>query len=263
MNFYKKILELEAQGEPVVLCTIVSSKGSTPRRTGSKMLVYSDGATEGTIGGGEMESLVIDVALQSLFGSGKPDLLSYSFVDPQRGDPGVCGGSMEVYVEPILPQPSVLIFGAGHVGRALAELAQWLGVYVILADDREEIIGDFKESDADEIHLLPAEELAEKITIHSRTAVVLTTRGVALDVASLPAILKTPAAYIGVIGSRRRWQTALKKLQEAGVSDADLARIVSPIGLEINAETPEEIALSVMAEITMLRQGGDGKRMGV
>ena len=102
----------------------------------------------------------------------------------------------------------------------------------------------------------------EKSTIHSRTAVVLTTRGIDLDVTCLPAILKTPAAYIGVIGSRRRWQTTRKKLQEAGVSDADLARIVSPIGLEINAETPEEIALSVMAEITMLRQGGDGKRMG-
>lgn len=258
---YQKVSELEREGIHAALCTVVAASGSTPRGTGSKMLVFADGRFEGTIGGGEMESRVIEAALDSL-SSGQPQLLSYQFSDPERGDPGVCGGQMEVYVEPVMPPEKVVVYGAGHVGRKVAELAHWLGLQVALLDDRAEMIDEVKGMDVAS-HLVVPGELARQAAIHARTAVLFTTRNVEVDAVSLPEVLKSEAAYIGVIGSRRRWQTAVKKMLKAGVDAAALARVVSPMGLEIEAETPEEIAVSILAEVIMALRGGDGSRMGM
>lgn len=254
------VAELESQGGFGALCTVIKSSGSTPRRSGSKMLVYSDGGIEGSVGGGEMENMVIQEALDAIQ-ENHPRIVSYELVDPRRGDPGVCGGNLEVYVEPINPNPTLVIVGAGHVGKAVAHLAGWLGYRVVVSDDRPEYSDPEHVPDADAYYPIPLSQLPEKITIHPNTYLVLTTRNAQIDIEGLPPILESPAAYIGVIGSKRRWETTRKALLKNGISDENLKKIVSPMGLELNAETPEEIALSIMAEIVMLRQGGDGKRM--
>lgn len=260
MSIYRQVAELEARGETVVLCTVVCTNGSTPRRAGSKMLVFPDGGTRGTIGGGEMESRVVEEALAALT-DGQPRKLDYAMTDPQRGDPGVCGGQLEVYVEPILPQPTVVVIGAGHVGKAVAELAHWMGFQVVVSDDRQSFATEANIPDADHYHVGEATDLIGEVKIHSQTFLILTTRNLGVDVKALPSLLESDAAYIGVIGSRRRWETARKKLKKIGVAESDLARVVSPMGLELNAETPEEIAVSILAEIVMLRRGGAGGRM--
>jgi xanthine dehydrogenase accessory factor len=260
LSIYQKMAELEKQQTPFVLCSVVHTQGSTPRGAGSKMIVLENGEFIDTIGGGEMENRVITAA-QAAFQDGQPRLLSYNFSDPQRGDPGVCGGQMEVYVEPNLPPPTLVVVGAGHVGQAVAHLANWLGFRVVVSDDRPEFSSQESVPDADRFHTGPLSELPAFMPIKPWTYIVLTTRGVDVDVEGLPLLLNSQAAYIGVIGSRRRWSMACKKMLVQGISQAELDRVHSPIGLELNAETPEEIAVSIMAEIIMQRRGGDGRPM--
>jgi xanthine dehydrogenase accessory factor len=261
-SVYQALADLEQKGEGGVLCTIIRSRGSTPRHAGSKMLVFSDGRFIGTVGGGEVESRVISEALQSL-SHGQPRLLSYSMVNPAEGDPGVCGGTLEVYLEPVLPKPTLLIIGGGHVGKAVAHLAKWLNFRVLVSDDRVEFCTPEFNPDADAYYPVQMAELPQHLQITTQTYIVLTTRGVSVDIVGLPELLNTPATYIGVIGSKRRWLTTRTTLLEAGVPEEKLAKVVSPIGLELNAETPEEIAVSILAEIVMLRNGGSGDRMHI
>ena len=260
MSVYQAVAELEASNGSGALCTIVRSQGATPRHTASKMLVYLDGRITGSVGGGELENRVIAEALSAM-ADGKPRIVAYGMADPARGDPGICGGQVEVYVEPILPRPAILLIGAGHVGRAVAHLAHWLGFYVIVSDDRAELCTAENVPEADAYYPLPMVELPAHIDVNRWMAIVLTTRGSDVDVEGLPALLDTPASYIGVIGSRRRWEITRKQLLERGVSAEQLARVHSPIGLELNAETPEEIAVSILAEILMLKLGGHGRAM--
>ena len=168
---------------------------------------------------------------------------------------------MEVFVEPILPTPMLVVVGGGHVGKAVAYLGKWLGFRVVISDDRAEFCTPEANPDADEFYPLPLAELPLQLSITPQTAIVLTTRGSNVDVAGLPALLDTQAGYIGVIGSRKRWNTTVKELNQQGISDEKLERIHSPIGLGIGAETPEEIAVSIMAEILMLRGSGSGLPM--
>ncbi len=259
-TFFQALAGLEQSGEGGVLCMIVSSRGSTPRRAGSKMLVYPDGSFIGTVGGGEVESRVIREALESLR-EGRPRLLNYDMVDPSQGDPGVCGGQLEIYVEPILPQATLLIIGGGHVGKAVAHLAGWLNFRVAVSDDRPEFCTPEANPDADAFYPVPMQEIPAHLKINPQTYIVLTTRGAGVDIDGLSPLLDSPAAYIGVIGSRRRWMVTRKGLLEAGVPAEKLDRVHSPMGLELNAETPEEIAVSIMAEIIMLRNGGSGEQM--
>ncbi len=156
---------------------------------------------------------------------------------------------------------TLVVIGGGHVGAAVAHLADWLGFRIVVSDDRPEFASSDAVPEADEIHSGPMADLPSQLDINENTYLVLTTRGVDVDVPGLPALLETPAAYIGVIGSRRRWETTSKALLDHGVSQEALARVRSPIGLELNAETPEEIAVSILSEIIMLRQGGTGDSM--
>jgi len=260
MSIYRAIAELEEKNGCGALCTVIRSKGSTPRHSGSKMLVYPDGTIQGTIGGGELENRVIAEARQALQ-DGISRLLEYNMADPNRGDPGVCGGQLEVFVEPMLPKPTIVIIGAGHVGKAVAHLAHWLGLRVIVNDDRDEFCTPTSIPDGDEFYPIPMSELSQELEITPWTYLVLTTRGVNVDIEGLPTLLESPAGYIGVIGSQRRWMTARDQLIKRGVTEEKLDRVRSPIGLELNAETPEEIAVSIMAEIIMLSHGGDGSVM--
>lgn len=259
-TIYQVLCEIETKHQSAALCTVVKTNGSTPRHSTSKMLVYPDGHILGTIGGGELENRVRQEALASLQ-DGKPRLLSYNMTDPSRGDVGVCGGQVEVFVEPILPPPMLVVIGGGHVGKAVAHLAKWLGFRVAISDDRPEFCTPEANPNADEFYNCPLAELPLHLTINSQTYLVLTTRGLLIDAAGLPALLETPAAYIGIIGSKRRWAETCKLLNQAGISDEQLKRVHSPIGLSIGAETPEEIAVSILAEILMLRGGGSGRQM--
>lgn len=226
------------------------------------MLVYPDGRTEGSVGGGELEGRVI-LAAQEALAEGAPRTLEFSMVDPQRGDPGVCGGTVKIFIEPILPPPTIVVVGAGHVGRAIVHLAKWLGFRVVVSDDRAELCTPEAVPGADVYLPCPMADIPSQLPMTPFHYLVLTTRNVMVDLGGLPTLLDTPASYIGVIGSKRRWTTTRNKLREAGVSDEKLGRIVSPMGLELKAETPEEIALSILGEIIMLRRGGDGKRMSL
>ncbi len=259
-TIFQALASLEQNGEGGALCMIVSSRGSTPRHIGSKMLVYPDGQFIGTVGGGEVEARVIQEALESLQ-EGQPRLLKYDMVDPAQGDPGVCGGQLEVYVEPILPQATLVIIGGGHVGKAVAHLAHWLKFRVAVSDDRAEFCTPEANPDADAFYPVQMADLPGLLKITSQTYIVLTTRGAGVDIEGLAPLLDTPAAFIGVIGSRRRWAVTRKGLIDAGVPEDKIKRVHSPIGLELNAETPEEIAVSILAEIIMLRNGGSGQQM--
>ena len=259
-SLYRYLGELEQSGQPAVLATIIRARGSTPRHAGSKMLILPDGRVEGTIGGGEMESRVMAEARAAL-ADGQPRIMHYSLVDPKAGDPGVCGGEVEIFVEPLFSAPTVLVVGAGHVGRAVAHLAKWLGFRVAVADDRPDFANAESAPGADAYLSVPLAELPKQLEIRPDTYIVLSTRNMGIDVEGLPALLETPAGYIGVIGSRRRWASAMQALEAKGVSRENLARVHSPMGLELNAETPEEIAVSILAEIIMIRNGATGAMM--
>lgn len=254
------VLKSKNSGEPVVMATIVRDSGSVPRHAGSKMLVFPDGKIMGTIGGGEMENRVIAEGLECLK-KHEPTMLHYELSDPAQGDPGVCGGQVDIFMEPILADPAVLVIGCGHVGQAVVELAHWLGFRVIACDDRADLCNPEKTPFADEYLVAVPEEVPTKASIHHQTYIAAVTRGVPFDVQMLPALLKSPAPYIGVIGSRRRWATAVKSLHESGVTDDELARVHAPIGLELQAETPREIAVSIMAEIIAVQRKGTGASM--
>lgn len=257
---YQAIAEVERNHEHAALCTVVSSEGSTPRHVGSKMLVFPDGRFVGTVGGGDLEHRVLDEAWMAI-AEGRPRLLHYSMSDPTRGDPGVCGGQVEVFVEPILPPPSVVVVGGGHVGKAVAHLAKWLGFRVAVSDDRPEFCNKEAIPDADAFYVCSMAELPSRMKIDRRSYLVLTTRGSSVDVDGLPALVDAHPAYVGVIGSRRRWAMTLKELEARGVSKERMAEVRSPMGLELQAETPEEIAVSIMAEILMVRDRGTGRSM--
>jgi xanthine dehydrogenase accessory factor len=242
---------------PVALATVVGTRRSVPRRAGAKMLVFEDGRQLGTVGGGGLERRVVETACESLV-TGRPVTLEVDLVDPARGDPGVCGGTVSVYVEPVMPRPHVVVVGCGHVGSAVIQLAHWLGCRVTAVDDREQVADPTNLADADVVLAGPLTESLAAARIDERSHVIVVTRDVGLDVEVLAGALVTPARTIGVMGSARRWSTARSRLAEQGVPDEQLARVSSPIGLDIDAETPEEIALAIMAEIVGGRRGEPG-----
>lgn len=236
---------------PVVLATVVGTRRSAPRHSGTKMLVFAGGETVGTIGGGEMEARVIAAAGEVL-SDRRPRLLEYALVDPQRGDPGICGGEVEIYLEPYMPRHTVYVVGCGHVGRGVVDLAHWLGYRTVAIDDRPEVFAAEALANADEQVTGSLGDLDEEVP--EDASIVLVTRNVDLDVAALPEALASPARYIGVMGSTTRWRSVASRLADAGVPAADLERVHSPIGIEMNAETIEEIAVSIMSEIIQVNR---------
>jgi xanthine dehydrogenase accessory factor len=256
-DVYGALMELKGSGRSAALCTVIRTAGSVPRREGAKMLVYLDGRTVNTVGGGELEARIIHRALE-IIAARRAVVLSIPLVDPERGDAGVCGGEMEVFIEPVLPEPTVLVVGCGHVGKEVASLAKWLNFYVVVTDDRAEFCNPEWVPDADRYlpGLIP--EALTDFEITEQTYVAAVTRGVKADTAALPHLLRSAAPYVGVIGSRRRWTVAVEELRELGVDDALIRRAHAPIGLDVGAETPREIAVSIMAEILAQRQNAGG-----
>ena len=259
-DVFRALLEAREKGLPVALATVIRTQGSMPRHAGSKMVVYSDGRIVGTVGGGTMEARVIEAAQQAI-ATGESSVSSYRLNDLKDGDPGVCGGTAEIFVEPILTRPTLVVVGCGHTGKALAELAKWLDYRVIVSDDRAEFCNPTAIPNMDDYLVVPSNELAEKLPLGPHTYIAAVTRGMMVDLELFPQLLGANIPYLGVIGSRRRWALTVKELEARGVSREQLARVHAPIGLELNAETPQEIAVSIMAEIIMIRRGGTGTPM--
>jgi len=234
------------RGEPLVLATVVATRRSVPRHAGTKMLVFGDGRFLGTVGGGALESGVI-VEAGAALRDGRTRLLEYSLLDPEHGDPGVCGGEVNVYLEPYMTPHTVFVVGCGHVGKAVLDLAGWLGYRTVATDDRPDMVTEALLPNVD--IRLPG-SIRDALSAHDvteNTSIIVVTRSTDVDADVIPALLATPARYIGVMGSRRRWDMTRDRLAAAGV--ADLERIHSPIGIDLNAETLEEIAVSILAEV--------------
>ena len=252
-NVSQALVEALENNKPVALATVVKTRGASPRNPGAKMLVYPNGSIVGSVGGGEMEMRVIAAAKDALR-DGEPRYLDMNLSNEDRGDPLICGGEMEIFVEPLLVAPRMVLVGAGHVGAACAQLAKFLGFHVVVLDDRPEFVTPENFPHADE--RIAGDIVAEiaKLEITPRTYVVFVTRAHTLDAALLGAIVEKNAAYIGMLGSQRRVLTVKKMLKEKGVSEAALDRVHAPIGIEIHAETPQEIAVSIMAEVIQAKR---------
>ncbi len=261
-NLYPEIYALGKANESFAVCTVVGAAGSSPRHAGAKMVVRPNGSIIGTIGGGEMEHRVIKSALGCLE-TGKATLLEYHLNDLEKGDPGVCGGQVTIFIEPNLPAPKLIVLGAGHVGKALAKLAKWLGFWVAISDDRADLCTPDLVPDADAHIVCPMTDLPNHINLDKQSYLLLTTRGVKIDIPGLPALLESQAGFIGVIGSKKRWITTRNELVSRGISDNLISKVRSPIGINIHAETPEEIALSIMAEVLIFKNSTQGELMDI
>ncbi len=246
-DILQRLIDLKTAGKPVCYCVVIKTMGSVPRHAGTKMLVFPDGRSEGTVGGGGVEQAAREAALES-FKDGRPRTVHYSLKADDDASLGVCGGEMEVYIEPLLPADMLLIIGAGHVGRALAQAAKPLGFQIVVVDEREILLDPVVFDGCRLIHAKMA-ELPGLLPIGPRTFIVDVSHGSDVDIAGLPAILSTEPAYIGVIGSKKRWASTLAGLRNQGVSEEQISKAKSPIGLAIKAETPEEIAISILAEV--------------
>jgi xanthine dehydrogenase accessory factor len=248
-SLYAILADCQARGEAAVLAIIVATQGSTPQKIGAKMVVRADGPTVGTVGGGLLESRVKEAA-QDVLRAGQPKMLE---VDLTTGEEGICGGRVSVYLEPVLPPPSLLILGAGHVGQALAALAAFVGLAVTLADTRDlqpapalpgvrwHKLQDYHQPFAD----LP--KAAEEY-------IVIATASHHYDLEALRAALRTPAKYIGLLGSNRKKSVFAQQLLAEGFAPEDLARVHAPVGLDLGAVTPAEIAVSITAQLIALRR---------
>lgn len=261
LQVYEALVHAQKHGIPSALATIIETTGSIPRHAGSKMLIHQDATFVGTVGGGAMESLVIASAL-NVIKTGQAQTETYRLNNLEDGDPGICGGSAKIFIEALAIAPTLLVIGGGHVGKATAELGKWLGYRVILSDDRPEYCNETYISGLDKYIVCTPAEITQFTTIDARTYIAAVTRGLPVDIDLIPALLETDAPYIGLIGSQRRWILTVEALKEKyGYEDLQLSRIHAPIGLELEAETPKEIALSILAEITMIRRGGTGQPM--
>jgi xanthine dehydrogenase accessory factor len=250
-------LRAEARGERAALVTVVATEGSTPQKAGARMLVHADGRIVGTIGGGCLEAEMTWRAREAIEG-GRPRLVSYDLTPEQAGEDGlVCGGRMQVFIEPIEGTPVLCLFGAGHVAQPLARMAKACGFRVELADDRVRFANPERFPEADLIVVDPFAAAAEKMTLGANSYAVVVTRGHKGDGEALRAVLGRGLRFVGLLGSRPKVVHLFAALREQGVAPAELATVHAPLGLEIGAQTPEEIAVSILAEMIAVRRGVD------
>jgi xanthine dehydrogenase accessory factor len=253
-DIYEEITNIKAAGDTAALATVVSVKGSTPRAIGSKMLIKHDGTITGSIGGGCIEAEVWQNAMKVIL-ENTPKLLNYDLTGREDSPEGlICGGTMQIFVEPIVPEPVVYILGAGHIGFAVSKIAAIAGFKVVVVDDRPAYASKERFPDAGKLHVGEPEEIIPQLRLNKVCYVVIACRGHLEDQRTLAQALKTPARYIGMIGSKKKVKTIFENLKAEGVTQDDLNRVHAPIGLPIAAETPEDIAISIIAEIVDIRR---------
>ena len=255
-------LRAEETGEPAALVTVVATEGSTPQKAGAKMVVYPDGRLVGTIGGGCVEA-EMTLRARGVIETRKPQLASYDLTPDQAGEDGlVCGGRMQVFIEPIEGTPILCLFGAGHVAQPLARMAKSAGFRVEVADDRVKFANRERFPEADLIVVDDYSAAAEKMTLGPKSYAVVVTRGHGGDASALEAVLGKGLRYVGLLGSTPKLVHVVSALEEKGVSREDLAAIRCPLGVEIGALTPEEIAVSILAEMIAVRRSVDPAAIG-
>ncbi len=254
MDIYEEIVALRRAGRRAALATIVSVRGSIPSFETAKMLVRDDGSILGTIGGGCVEAEVWQAA-REVMEQEKPRTLTFNLNQNPKYDTGlVCGGTLEIFVEPILPVSVLYIFGAGHVANNLYKVARIAGFDVVVADDRESYANRERFPEAREIYSDEFDETFKKADPTESSFIVIVTRGHRDDMRVLRWAVDTPARYVGMIGSKRKVITIYKELQAEGVAPERFDHVHAPVGLDIGAITPEEIAVAVVAEMIAVRR---------
>lgn len=254
MDVYEELVRLRRLGQKCALATIVEARGSIPSYETAKLLVREDGSITGTIGGGCVEAEVWNAAREALH-TGQPRRLTFNLDQDAAYDNGlICGGQLEVFVEPVLPQPRAIIFGAGHISKGLAKIAALAAFGVSVVDDRESFANRERFPEADEVLAGEYEQVFDRLQITESCYLIIVTRGHRDDMRVLRWAAGTPARYVAMIGSKRKVISVLKELEKEGVPRDFLERIHAPMGLEIGALTPEEIAVSVVAEMIAVRR---------
>jgi xanthine dehydrogenase accessory factor len=254
VDIFEQIVELRRQGRRGAIATIVNVRGSIPSFQTAKMLVRDDGSIVGTIGGGCVEADVWQAA-REVMESEKPRTLKFDLNQDPKYDTGlVCGGTLEVFVEPVLPPALLYLFGAGHVGINLCRTAAPAGFDVIVTDDRSSYATKERFPAAREVHALDFDEAMQRLDPNEASYIVIVTRGHRDDMRILRWAVQTRARYVGMIGSRRKVIEISKALEAEGLPAHLFERVHSPIGLDIGAVTPEEIAVAITAELIAIRR---------
>ena len=254
MDIFEEIVRMRRAGERGALATIVHTNGSIPSYESSRMLVREDGSIAGTIGGGCVEADVW-AAAKEVIQAEQPRKMTFNLNHEAEYDAGlICGGTLEIFVEPILPQPTLYIFGGGHVSSAVARVASSAGFAIGIADDRDQHSRTAERFPmAGEIYTT-YEEAYEKIKPNASSYLLIVTRGHKDDMRVLAWAVRTEARYIGMIGSKRKVISVYKALEREGFSAEEFERVHAPVGLDIGALSPEEIAVSITAELIAVRR---------
>lgn len=250
LEIYEEMARLARQGEPFCLATVIAHEGSAPRKTGAKMLFRSDGSMLGTVGGGRVETETMQAARQVLAG-GAPRTVEF-VLNEENGF--ACGGRMSVFVESSGRRPLLVLFGAGHVGRAVTRLAHGCGFRVTVVDDRPECTVQELLPGAERIICSGAGDAFRDLSLGKESFVVIATPDYVSDFAAVRGCLGSDAGFIGLLGSRRKREALLTTLEQEGFDAAQRGRIVTPVGLDIGAESPEEIAVSIVGQLIAVRK---------
>jgi xanthine dehydrogenase accessory factor len=253
VDLFEEIVKMRRAGQRAALATIVHTNGSIPSYESSRMLVREDGSISGTIGGGCVEAEVW-AAAKDVMQKESPRKMVFNLNNEASYDNGlICGGTLEVFVEPILPQPVVYLFGGGHVSMAVAKAAHAAGFGIAVVDDRESFANKERFPMAQDVHT-SYEDAFAKIQPNVATYLTIVTRGHKEDMRVLAWAVRTDARYIGMIGSKRKVLSVYKALEEEGYKPEEFERVYAPMGLEIGALSPEEIAISIVAELVAVRR---------
>lgn len=248
-------LRAEREGGGAALVTVIATEGATPRKAGAKMLVSADGRIVGTIGGGQLEAEMAARARAAIVAR-RTEVASYDLTLDQGGEEGlVCGGTMQVFIEPIEPAPTLCLFGAGHVAQPLAHLAKVAGFRVEVLDDRERFANHERFPNADLVLAQTLEVGLPQLTLGANSFAVVVTRSYRSDAEALHRLFDRKLRFLGLLGSRPKMAHVFDELQRRGVAHETLSRVHAPLGLEIGAETPQEIAVSILAEMIAVRRG--------
>ena len=253
LQIYEEIVRLRRSGASFALATVTDHSGSSPRKAGAKMLLRTDGSILGTVGGGRVEAETIAAAREAM-ASGKPRTLPF-LLNEEHGF--ACGGAMTVFVDPQLSAPQLVMFGAGHVGKATAALAKGCGFRVTVVDERPECANPEQIPCADQFVVAPVRDSFSRLRLDAESSVIIATPGHISDFEAVRGALASPAGFIGLLGSRRKREALLKALTEEGFPEEQRGRVTTPVGLEIGAETPEEIAVSIVAQLVRRRRSDD------
>ena len=264
MDIYEEIVSLRARGTRAALAIIIAHEGASPRKDAVKMLVSEDGSQTGNVGGGMVEADVVRLA-KEVMETGKPKLLSFDLSGIDHDERAlVCGGSMQIYIDPVLPDPELFIFGAGHVAKAVAEAAKAAGFKITVFDDRAKYATTERFPGANVVLVKDSgnwEAELNGLKLTSSSFVFVATQRPKTDRVCLRRALLSPARYIGMLGSLTKTKILLDALRQEGVDSSQFSRIFIPAGLDIGSETPEEIAASIIPELIAARKNLDVLRL--